>query len=276
LKPGQNPGELTDIVRTSPIVYEYKLGNYIRTGQKGTGDNGYIYFAPNSTTGIATGTIPAGVNSFTISGSTPNPSKQFSYALAQTLTKEGIPFSNLVKLYSDSVFDRKPVRRMMLVLDSITSPSFDSINYWFLKKSINLYGEALVKTFAQKKYYQGSTDSGVAIVKDFWKQKGIDEDELNIYDGSGLSPLNRITTHALVEILKYAKSRDWFPYFYDALPEYNGMKMKSGTISDVKGFCGYQKSKDGKEYIFSFIINNYNGRTSGVVEKMYRVLDNLK
>jgi D-alanyl-D-alanine carboxypeptidase/D-alanyl-D-alanine-endopeptidase (penicillin-binding protein 4) len=52
--------------------------------------------------------------------------------------------------------------------------------------------------------------------------------------------------------------------------------MKSGTIRDVKGFCGYQTAKDGKEYIFSFLVNNYNGLTSALVNKMYRVLDELK
>jgi D-alanyl-D-alanine carboxypeptidase/D-alanyl-D-alanine-endopeptidase (penicillin-binding protein 4) len=102
------------------------------------------------------------------------------------------------------------------------------------------------------------------------------EEELNMHDGSGLSPLNRVTTHAQVEILKYARTKPWYNSFYDALPEFNGMKMKSGTISGVKGFCGYQKSKDGREYIFSFIVNNYNGRASTLVNKMYKVLDNLK
>jgi serine-type D-Ala-D-Ala carboxypeptidase/endopeptidase (penicillin-binding protein 4) len=97
-----------------------------------------------------------------------------------------------------------------------------------------------------------------------------------MYDGSGLSPLNRVTTHAQAEILKFAKTRDWFAAFYNALPEYNGMKMKSGTISDVKGFCGYHTSKDGREYIFSILVNNYGGRTSSIVNKMYRVLDELK
>jgi D-alanyl-D-alanine carboxypeptidase/D-alanyl-D-alanine-endopeptidase (penicillin-binding protein 4) len=52
--------------------------------------------------------------------------------------------------------------------------------------------------------------------------------------------------------------------------------MKSGTISDVKGFCGYQKAKDGKEYIFSFLVNNYNGMSLSLVNKMYKVLDILK
>jgi D-alanyl-D-alanine carboxypeptidase/D-alanyl-D-alanine-endopeptidase (penicillin-binding protein 4) len=122
----------------------------------------------------------------------------------------------------------------------------------------------------------GATDTGVAVIRDFWKKKGLDEEALNIRDGSGLSPLNRVTTHAQVEILKFAKSRDWYPSFYQALPEYNGMKMKSGTISDVKGFCGFQKSKEGREYIFSFLVNNYSGKSVTLVNKMYKVLDELK
>ena len=54
------------------------------------------------------------------------------------------------------------------------------------------------------------------------------------------------------------------------------MKMKSGTIKDVKGFAGYHTSKKGVEYIFSFLVNNYNGPTGSLVQKMYRVLDELK
>ena len=54
------------------------------------------------------------------------------------------------------------------------------------------------------------------------------------------------------------------------------MKIKSGTIHDVKGFCGYHKAKNGKEYIFSFLVNNYNGSAGDLVKKMYKVLDNLK
>lgn len=155
------------------------------------------------------------------------------------------------------------------------SPSLDSLVYWFLQKSINLYGEALVRTLAYQKGAGNNVD-GIKLIKEYWKQKGIAENELNISDGSGLSPQNRLTAHAQVEILKYAKSRPWFPAFFNALPEYNGMKMKSGTIKDVKAFCGYHRAKDGKEYIFSFLVNNYNGSASSLVGKMYRVLDVLK
>lgn len=127
----------------------------------------------------------------------------------------------------------------------------------------------------EKKGYS-ATDTGVNIVKNFWEQNGIDPAELNIVDGSGLSPLNRVTTHAQVEILKYAQQQSWFSSFYRSLPEYNGMKMKSGTIRNVKGFTGYHTAKDDKTYIFSFLVNNYNGSASALVRKMYTVLNVLK
>jgi D-alanyl-D-alanine carboxypeptidase/D-alanyl-D-alanine-endopeptidase (penicillin-binding protein 4) len=54
------------------------------------------------------------------------------------------------------------------------------------------------------------------------------------------------------------------------------MKLKSGTIGGAKGFCGYHASKSGKQYIVSFIVNNYNGSASALVQKMYKVLNVLK
>ena len=162
------------------------------------------------------------------------------------------------------------------VFFSHSSPALDSIVYWFLKKSINLYGEALVKTMAFQKSGKASTEAGVKIIRDFWKEKGIAPTELNIVDGSGLSPLDRVTTHAQVKILQHAQQQSWFDGFYDALPVYNGMKLKSGTIHGVKGFCGYHTAADGRSYILSFLVNNYNGSASSLVNKMYKVLDVLK
>ena len=275
LKPGERVGDPAEVIKTEPELNDLTIGNFIRTGKPGSGDNGYIYTSPRSNVAIATGTIPAGTKSFSISGSMPNPSKVFAVSVASFLEKNTIPF-NTVKMYSGSIMDGKGIRRMTSVLDSLTSPPLDSINYWFLKKSINLYGEALLKTLALTKYLTADTDSGIMVVKDFWKQKGIDPGELNLYEGSGLSPMNRVTTHAQVEVLKYAKRQNWFSSYLNAFPEYNGMSMKSGSIGDVKGFAGYHTAKNGKTYIFSFLVNNYNGNSSSLVSKMYTVLNQLK
>ncbi|MGZ8536796.1 MAG: D-alanyl-D-alanine carboxypeptidase/D-alanyl-D-alanine endopeptidase, partial [Flavisolibacter sp.] len=251
-----------------PLLAGYKFGNFIKTGKKGSGDNGYIYFTPYSNVGFATGTVPPSEKGFTISGSDPHPPRQFGLQLLDHLKKEKIQSTNRLKIYSDSIFARAPIRKAMHILDSISSPNLDSMNFWFLTKSINLYGEAFLKTLAHKKVYTGSTEKGIEILKDFWKEKGIESSELNMMDGSGLSPLNRVTTHAQVMVLAYAKKQSWFNGYFHSFPQFNGIKMKSGTISGAKGFCGYHKSKAGQEYIFSFLVNNYNGSSSSVVQKM--------
>jgi D-alanyl-D-alanine carboxypeptidase/D-alanyl-D-alanine-endopeptidase (penicillin-binding protein 4) len=259
-------GTVSVAAKSGGLTPEYV--NQLKAADKNSGDNAYIYYDD-----LLNGTIPLGQKNFKISGATKDPSLYLLNDLSLALKDASIKTNYSPK---PEKFSKQAADTQETIVYTHYSPSLDSIVYWFLKKSINLYGEALVKTFAYEKQGYGSTDSGVAIVKNFWKDKGLDEDELNIYDGSGLSPLNRLTTHAQVEVLKYAKTRDWFSYFYNALPEFNNMKMKSGTINDVKGFCGYQVSKDGTEYIFSFLVNNYNGRSSALVNKMYKVLDELK
>ncbi|MFI5133029.1 MAG: D-alanyl-D-alanine carboxypeptidase/D-alanyl-D-alanine-endopeptidase [Chitinophagales bacterium] len=305
LKSTRENGSPPEIVGTEPEQKDMIFYNFLSTGERGSGDNAYIYSVPFSKEITVRGTIPPNQEKFIIAGSMPNPAKTFAEEFYKFLVTNSIAFRDTLGIdgkltyFDDSILIKRDftdykdmisymVSYPLYKYDTIYthySPSLDSIIYWFLKKSINLYGEALIKTFAYEKKARlndkvgqgvGSTDSGVVIVKDFWKQKGLDETELNICDGSGLSPLNRITTHAQVEVLKYAKTRDWFPYFYDALPEYNNMKMKSGTINGVKGFAGYQTSKSGDEYIFSFLVNNYNGSPSELVDKMYKVLNNLK
>lgn len=194
--------------------------NNLSAGPLGSGDNAYIYLPVAGNKYLLKGSIPPNEKDFKISGAVNYGPDYFINDFRAYLQKEKLLDSNAEKKYHlkpgmDDVID---------IVARYLSPSLDSIIYWFLKKSINLYGEALVKTFGVMKSGAGVTQLGIAVLKDFWMNQKLDINELNIYDGSGLSPLNRVTTHAQVEILKYAKTKDWFPYFYDALPEYNGMK----------------------------------------------------
>jgi D-alanyl-D-alanine carboxypeptidase/D-alanyl-D-alanine-endopeptidase (penicillin-binding protein 4) len=266
LRSGATVGDPVTIVQKRPGYTKAGLFSSAVSAAKGSGDNAYVYYPLLYQEGIVRGTIPVNENAFVISAANPDPAGDFSlWAMDNLLHKEKI---GRVKSDSSSTDST--------VLFTHVSPPLDSIVYWFLKKSINLYGEALTKTLAYQKMGMGATEEGVAIIKSFWKEKGISPVELNIVDGSGLSPLNRVTTRAQVRILQYAKTQPWFKGFFDALPEYNKMKMKSGTINGVKGFCGYHTSGGGNDYIFSFLVNNYNGSASEVVQKMYKVLDVLK
>ncbi|RYY64963.1 MAG: D-alanyl-D-alanine carboxypeptidase/D-alanyl-D-alanine-endopeptidase, partial [Chitinophagaceae bacterium] len=120
------------------------------------------------------------------------------------------------------------------------------------------------------------TADGLEIIRKFWNARAIQSGELKIKDGSGLSPANRLTPHALVEILQYAAKQSWFSSFYHALPLQNNIKMKSGYIGGVRSYAGFIKSKTGEAYTFSFIINNFDGSPSSVREKMWKLLDLMK
>lgn len=266
LKSGNKEGSAVTVISTVPKVYDVSLTNELTTGKPGSGDNAYIYLPPYAAKGFIRGTIPPGENAFTVSGSFPNPPYQLASVFKDELGKNGIGVNS-----ANIINDYKEDLPGVINISTHWSPSLDSINYWFLKKSINLYGEALVKTLGFEKKKEGSAEAGLNVIKNFWKTNGIDETSINIIDGSGLSPENRVTSEALVKVMQYAKTRPWFNSFYDALPEINGIKMKSGTIGGVRSFTGYIGS-----YTFAVVINNYNGSPKEIVRKMYKLLDVLK
>lgn len=265
LKPGKNTGDSVEVLGTEPELYPAILINELITGKPGSGDNSIIYLPENGLTGYVRGTVPAGNKTFKVSGAMPDPSFVFKNSLQNLFIQENM------------IIEYKEKESSSAALSFVHySPPLDSINYWFLQKSINLYGEAFVKTIAYVKTGFGATDTGINIIKDFWSKNGIENSALNMKDGSGLSPANRITTNALVAVMQYAKRQSWYSSFYNALPEQNGIKMKSGYIGGVRSYTGYVKSKSGAEYTFAFIINNFDGSPGAVREKMWKLLDILK
>ncbi|WP_346236622.1 D-alanyl-D-alanine carboxypeptidase/D-alanyl-D-alanine endopeptidase [Niabella insulamsoli] len=269
VKSGPAIGDPVTILRTKPFLYNYKIVSEATAAGKETGDESALYYpSKGDAFSVLKGTIPAGKNEFTISGSIYDPARQFAHSL-----RDELKGTVLVK---DDIQITSKTHREVTWIYTHQSPTLSKIVFWFLRKSVNLYGEALLRTIALKTSGEATTEKGIEAVQNFWEDKGIDKEELHLYDGSGLSPQNRITPHAEVMVLKYAKTRSWYDDFYEGLPLYNDMKMKSGTINRVKGFTGYQKSKSGKAYIFSMLVNNYNGSQYGLIRKMYKVLDHLK
>ncbi len=94
---------------------------------------------------------------------------------------------------------------------------------------------------------------------------------LNIYDASGLSPANRVSAKAMVDVLLAAKKESWFNTYLNSFPVYNNMKMKSGTIGDVLCYTGYHENR-----CFTLMVNNYSGSTSAIRQKIFTLLNSLK
>ena len=252
---------------------EVKWVNKVKTG--GNSDQSLVYTAPYSDVASITGTLPA--KSLVVSGSNPNPALSLGSEIHKWLLEAGIEFKGKVTSTSMQEINGEKISfapKNDIIL-TYQSPTLDKIIYWFLRKSINFYGETLVKTLGKEKKNEGSFDAGISYLKEFWKSKGINATMINFADGSGLSPQNYVSARAEVQSLLYSQKQSWFTDFVEGFPtQGNGMKMKSGTMKDTKSFAGYHTSKEGKKYVFSIIINNYQSSNSS--EALYKVLNVLK
>ncbi|MFD2286407.1 D-alanyl-D-alanine carboxypeptidase/D-alanyl-D-alanine-endopeptidase [Pedobacter petrophilus] len=274
LRPGSSTSADVAVVKTVPFTPYIQIKNELKTGASGTGDRTYAFLPPFSNLAYLRGSWGMGIGKSSISVALPDPAFDCAYRLQDTLKRLGIETSQQVTTARLMELNNSLIPAISQKISTITSPTLSEITYWFLKKSVNLYGETLLKTMALKSGKPATTAQGAETEINLWAGKGIDKSALNIIDGSGLSPGNRITTSAMADILFQIQKENWFEDFSKALPDYNGMKIKSGTINDVSAFAGYHADTAGNKYVIVININNYSG--GGINKKLFRVLDELK
>lgn len=244
--------------------------NWVNDLKKGgSSDQSLIFTAPHSHAAYISGMLPA--KNITVSGAMPNPPLTLGNEIKNWLKESKIEFNGkIISTSENRINGDKTADFPKNILMTYQSPELGKIVYWFLKKSVNLYGETFIKTLAKEKKGEGSFSAGVLYLKDFWKSKGINPAMINFADGSGLSPQNYVSAKAEVQALIWAKKQPWFDTYFDGFPtQGNGMKMKSGTMKDTKSFTGIYKG-----YVFAIIINNYQG--SNPSDALYKVLNVLK
>ncbi|HET8828943.1 MAG TPA: D-alanyl-D-alanine carboxypeptidase/D-alanyl-D-alanine-endopeptidase [Pelobium sp.] len=266
---GFTPGKTVGSpVKNNGLNYPFlQVTNELTTGNYGSGDNVYAYSAPYTDQVFLRGTYGIDLKK-QIGLSLPNPALAMAYDVSDFLNKNGYKTEEYQAKYDKT--DRKDDK----LLFTISSPPLSEIIYWFNQKSINLYGEQLVRVLAEKFGKSTSIIEGVKVINDYWEKKGIEPGALRISDGSGLSPSNRVTTLAMAKVLSDAKNQPWFNTYLKSIPLRNNQKMKSGTIANVLAYSGYAGSEN--QLSFSLIVNNYTGSTTQMRQKMYAFLNTLK
>ena len=165
-------------------------------------------------------------------------------------------------------------------LTAWTSPPISVIVRNILSPSQNWIAEQLLRTLGAEKRGQGSWRNGLAVEQEFlFGVVGIDSSALRMNDGSGMSPQNLVTPHAMVQIFNYARTAPWAPVFREALarPGARGstlssrldgleerMSGKTGTLNGVNALSGYVRTRDDRELVFS-LIGNASGLAAGPV-----------
>jgi len=255
------PGSEATVLYTKPQVYNLQLTNEIKVSGDSR-DDAFVFGIPFSDEMRLYGTIPAYQSSFLLKGSIPDPGLFLAQYFRDYLQKNGITIEG--KATTSRLNPIFPTGEKML--SSINSPDLASIAQIINIESNNHYSEHLYKVLTLLNFID---------IPEYWKNKGLDPDALFMYDGSGISPKNAVSTGFLIDLLIYMyKKSGNSDAFYKSLPVAgrNGTvanflkntplegkaRLKSGSLSNVQSYSGYIESK-GELYAVSLIINNFTG-----------------
>jgi D-alanyl-D-alanine carboxypeptidase/D-alanyl-D-alanine-endopeptidase (penicillin-binding protein 4) len=124
-------------------------------------------------------------------------------------------------------------------------------------------------------------------VRNWMRQRGIDDAGLVMENGSGLSRLERISAVQLGGLLKAGLRSDWSPEFQASMPivaidgtmrrrlkdspAAGHARMKTGTLTGVVTIAGYVRDATGQQCVVVAMINNENvrgGKGHGVLDAL--------
>lgn len=287
-KSGANTGDSTYIVRTEPEVSSLKIINEVKTGTAGSGDNAYFYGAEFQNLRIVKGTIPPNKDAFTVECAMPDAAQFFGEQLKKQCVKNGISISGEALTSRTMSHYNLQLPSKRTTIDSIVSPPLKRIVHYTNLKSINLYAEHLLKSLSLLNAPVGNSADGVKVIEQFMRSLNIDISGMKLTDGSGLSPVNKLTTRQQVDLLVGMVNKPCYKSFLESLPvagktgslssmlkgttAEGNLKAKSGYIGGVRAYAGYFTNSKGELCAFSFIVNNFDGTAGEMRKKMEAVM----
>jgi serine-type D-Ala-D-Ala carboxypeptidase/endopeptidase (penicillin-binding protein 4) len=276
--PGKRVGDPAEVKAIRPDIPGFTYTNRMKTGPVNSGDRGYILGAPNFYHGIFHGTVPAGVETFTIKGSIPNPALLAAQSLEDALKTAKIPVAQVASVVSEPQPNRKEH-----LLKTVSSPPLERIAEITNKLSNNTFTEMLLLSLAHTE--NGNVDKPTKYIEKYLDKLKVDHDGMRLYDASGLSRENMITTKIFCDYLSAMAGRNSFRHFYNTFAvagdnnDYGfvvqfaknteaakNARVKTGYIGGVRSHTGYVQTRSGRLVAFSCMANNYHCKTSDITK----------
>ena len=145
----------------------------------------------------------------------------------------------------------------------------DKIYQAILKDSDNLISESLLANVGYIFTDTISVNNGID--KTLEKLSPEIQNNVEWFDGSGLSRYNMIKPKALISILKeiynswgLKKIKEIFPNNYIIQDKEDFVWGKTGTLKNNHNYSGFIKTKKGRYYIFSIMINHFTSELADV------------
>jgi len=272
-------GQIPKLDRYGPYIPKITFQNEVETGEKGSGDNAYIFGGPYDYTKRIVGTIPPGTKEFDIKGSIPDPPIFLAYHLSQRLKQNKVKSEDYT-----SVFDYSSKRDQRIVMKVYESPSYKSIAKVANFKSNNLFTEAILKTIGHQEFDSGSGGKGILALHKLLDRLQVDRGGLRLDDASGLSARNRCSSLFMADFLQKIGTEIGLEETVGYLPK-GGVQgtvasmfknssaagkvwLKSGSMEGVLSYSGYFKSQSGIWHTFSIMVNGHTQKNRQMRKKL--------
>ncbi|MDQ3805136.1 MAG: D-alanyl-D-alanine carboxypeptidase/D-alanyl-D-alanine-endopeptidase, partial [Acidobacteriota bacterium] len=275
VRPGARVGDPCQI-SVGPVTPLVTVVDRTRTSPRGTKRELDVHRPLGQNVLEVSGSLPLDDRGYTASVAVTNPALMFATMFRQALERRGVTFTGRTRTVNWRERARAPLDVSALVeLATRQSPPLSVIAAQTLKPSQNLYTELLLRALGKASATdpkQWSDQAGVAAVKNFLRGAGVEERQLNMLDGSGLSRGNLVTADAVVRLLVHMNRHRHGAAFRAALPvagvdgtlrnrmrgtpAASNLRAKTGTLSSSTTLAGYLFTAAGERLVFSLMINN--------------------
>ena len=283
VSPGFQVGDSLNIEFIGPATpwIDYQLP--CRTGERGSGDQVYLYTHDDSRTAILTGCFALGKPVKNLKVSNKFPERTCAYLFDDYLRKQG--FSTRGYNAFDPLSDTLVRPKKLHPLVETDSPSLKDIVRSCNNESNNIYAETLLRVLGKEMCGSACYDSSLVALDSVLFTLGISGRDSSgrkrdglIRDGSGLARHNLLSAGYMCRFLRAMAASPCYKDYITTLPtpglhgtvqpclrllpssERRRVKMKSGSMSGIRCYSGYITPSHGSEnsqiLVFSLLINN--------------------
>ena len=165
--------------------------------------------------------------------------------------------------------------------NTLNSSQVDEIYSAVLKDSDNLISESLVANISLRLNDTISVDKGIQLIQNRFNKNIYNQ--IQLFDGSGLSRYNLITPNALIssleniyQLIGLERIKNIFPKNYIFKDTEDFVWGKTGTLRNNHNYSGYIITDKGKIYVFSIMINHFTNDLDKIKEVIADFLIYLK
>nr|WP_144926461.1 D-alanyl-D-alanine carboxypeptidase/D-alanyl-D-alanine-endopeptidase [Paenibacillus bovis] len=291
LRPGKSVGDKAE-VKVYPDTHYVTIINNTKTVAADASRKIEFEREHGTNTIVFNGTIPLKNKTSKNWVTVWEPTNYTAHVFRETLEENGISFSGKSKI----ILSKTPKNAKLLAMKE--SIPLKELIIPFMKMSNNGHGETLTKELGKVIHGEGSWEKGLQVIEDTMTGYGVDNANILLRDGSGMSHKNLIPASEISNLLFAIQSEDWFHLFEESLPiagepgklvggtlRYRmtaapvkgNVRAKTGSLTGVSTLSGYVNTLSGEKLIFSIMINNFLSETmKNVEDEIVQLLVNYK